>query len=248
MVRLLRYSSPMKRRVLTLMLLLFLGAVVNIAVAWGCALSVDLILGERFIVGEGSITLEGGYSRWILERISKRGGIRFDSRRNHVDYPTVDSAILPSDLLPEWGAFGDPVPGYESGLVTVHRRIGDARGWPMLSMWSEPYIAYKSRDEGWVVSRGNGGIKTPLPPWHRGTFPLERYLPLRPIWFGFAINTMLYSATAASLWMLIRAPFLIRRAVRRKRNQCPNCGYPIGVSATCTECGRPIQTRLVPGE
>ena len=25
-------------------------------------------------------------------------------------------------------------------------------------------------------------------------------------------------------------------------------GYPIGVSATCTECGRPIQTVRTPGE
>ena len=238
----------MKRCFLTLIVFLFIGSVVNIAVAWGCALSVDLILGERFAVAEGSIVHEVGYSRWILDRISRRGGVRFDSRRTYTDYLTVDSAILPSDLLPEWGAFGDPVPGYETGLITVHRRIGDARGWPMLSMWSEPYIAYKSRDEGWVVSRGNGGIKTPLPSWHRGTFPPERYLPLRPIWFGFAINTMLYSATAAGGWMLIRAPFMIRRTIRRKHNQCPHCGYPIGVCATCTECGRPIHTRLAPGE
>lgn len=248
MVRLLRYSSPMKRYLLTLTGFLLLGAVVNIAVAWGCALSVDTILGTRVIAHEGSIASELGYARWIVERDSRRGGTRFDSRRSHFDYPTVDTPVHPIDLLPKWGAFGDPIAGYESGLIIVHRRIGDARGWPMLSMWSEPFHAYKSRDEGWVVSRGNGGIKTPLPPWHRGTFPLERYLPLRPIWFGFAINTMLYSATAASLWILIRAPFLIRRAVRRKRNQCPHCGYPIGVSAACTECGLPIQTRRTPGE
>ncbi len=243
-----RYSPSMKRFLRRLTFFLILGAVVNIAVAWGCALSVDLILGERIIVAEGSITLDGGNSRWLLERISKRGGVRFDSRRTHVDYPSGDSAILPIDLLPEWGAFGDPVAGYESGLVTVHRRIGDARGWPMLSMWSEPYIAYKSRDKGWVVNRGNGGIRTPLPAWHRGTFPPERYLPLRPIWFGFAINTLFYSATAASLWILVCTPFLIRRRIRRQRNQCPHCGYPIGVSAACTECGLPIQTRCTPGE
>ncbi|MFB3104295.1 MAG: hypothetical protein ACE1ZA_05135 [Pseudomonadales bacterium] len=238
----------MKRYLLRITFFLIFGAVVNIAVAWGCALSVDTILGTRVIAHEGSIASEVGYARWIVERDSRRGGTRFDSRRSHFDYPTRDTPVHPIDLLPKWSNFGDPVAGYESGLITVHRRIGDARGWPMLSMWSEPYIAYKSRDEGWVVNRGNGGIKTPLPAWHRGTFPPERYLPLRIIWFGFAINTMLYSATAASLWILVCTPFLIRRAVRRKRNQCPHCGYPIGVSAACTECGRPIQTRLRPGE
>ena len=65
-----------------------------------------------------------------------------------------------------------------------------------------------------------------------------RVLPLRPIWLGFAINTLFY---AAILWMLWLSPFVVRRVVRRKRGRCINCGYDLrGTSeggGGCPECG-----------
>ena len=42
--------------------------------------------------------------------------------------------------------------------------------------------------------------------------------PVRPIWPGFAINTLFY---AAILWLLIRGPFALRRFIRVKRGRCP---------------------------
>ena len=36
-------------------------------------------------------------------------------------------------------------------------------------------------------------------------------LPLRPIWPGFAVNTLFY---AALLWLLIPGPFVLRRFIR----------------------------------
>ena len=38
-----RYNALMMRRVFTILLFLLLGAIVNIAVAWGCALWVDAV-------------------------------------------------------------------------------------------------------------------------------------------------------------------------------------------------------------
>jgi hypothetical protein len=64
--------------------------------------------------------------------------------------------------------------------------------------------------------------------------------PLRPIWPGFAINTVLY---AAILYMLLAAPFALRRWRRIKRGLCPKCGYDLrgrgnaADAATCPECG-----------
>jgi hypothetical protein len=62
-------------------------------------------------------------------------------------------------------------------------------------------------------------------------------LPLRPIWPGFAINTIFY---AALLWVLFYGPGKIRRLMRIRRGYCPACGYTIapGVGDKCSECGR----------
>lgn len=62
-------------------------------------------------------------------------------------------------------------------------------------------------------------------------------LPYRPMWPGFVINTALYGGIP---WLLICGPFVLRRHRRRKRKQCVKCGYPIGKSDVCTECGNPL--------
>jgi hypothetical protein len=62
-------------------------------------------------------------------------------------------------------------------------------------------------------------------------------LPLRPVWPGFAINTLFY---AGVLWVLWATPFALRRMIRRRRGQCPACAYPIGQSPVCTECGAAV--------
>ncbi len=62
-------------------------------------------------------------------------------------------------------------------------------------------------------------------------------IPLGVIWPGFALNTLFY---AAILWALIPGPFALRRYLRLRRGLCPKCAYPMGESAVCTECGRPL--------
>ena len=68
------------------------------------------------------------------------------------------------------------------------------------------------------------------------SLPYGRVLPLRPLWSGFAINTVFY---AALLWMLWLSPFVVRRAIHRKRGHCLKCGYDLrgDFSAGCPECG-----------
>jgi hypothetical protein len=69
----------------------------------------------------------------------------------------------------------------------------------------------------------------------------HRALPCVPIWPGFAINTAFY---AAILWLLFAAPFALRRRFvirgRVRRGQCPACAYPVGSSTVCTECGKAL--------
>ena len=62
----------------------------------------------------------------------------------------------------------------------------------------------------------------------------------RPIWPGFAINTVLY---ATVLWLLIPGPFVLRRFIRVKRGHCVKCGYPMGEADVCSECGKALPVR-----
>ena len=78
-----------------------------------------------------------------------------------------------------------------------------------------------------------------LPKWSK-LFVDSGWIPLRPIWPGFVINTLFY---AVILWLLIPGPFALRRFIRRRRGLCPGCGYLVGESDVCTECG----IALVPG-
>ncbi|MEE9129392.1 MAG: hypothetical protein V3T84_05190 [Phycisphaerales bacterium] len=65
---------------------------------------------------------------------------------------------------------------------------------------------------------------------------MPKVLPLRPIWLGFAINTVFY---AAILWLLTLGPFTARRHIRRKRGLCLKCGYDLrgAEHEACPECG-----------
>jgi len=65
-------------------------------------------------------------------------------------------------------------------------------------------------------------------------------LPQRPIWPGFAINTLFY---ATILWLLIAFPFTLRRWRRVRRGLCVKCAYPVGASDVCTECGAAVRAR-----
>ena len=62
----------------------------------------------------------------------------------------------------------------------------------------------------------------------------RKLLPLHPLWLGTITNTFLY---AGILWFCARRIAAGRRVARLRRGLCPGCGYPIGESPTCSECG-----------
>jgi hypothetical protein len=108
-------------------------------------------------------------------------------------------------------------------------------GWPFHSLAGVTFDRF--------AFAGQPGPAPPTHFWMIGRLGDEWRLPLRPVSAGFAINTLFY---AGILWLLFAAPFALRRRGRIKRRLCPACAYPIGSSAVCTECGKPVTPGQMP--
>ena len=141
------------------------------------------------------------------------------SMRDMRSMPRIEGfPTIALEFIPEWSRFHDQSSQIPDPFTCWYET---ARGWPVASM--------NGRKE---ISRLGPPIKVVNEIDIRG-----RVLPLRPIAPGFAINTLFYGGI---LWLLFAAPFAIRRWRRVKRGLCPACGYPVGTSDVCTECGRSL--------
>jgi hypothetical protein len=111
-----------------------------------------------------------------------------------------------------------------------------ATGWPLLAASYEicaDKSAWTYRLRGGILVRGGAG-------WEVHEI---RGLPFRPIWTGFALNTLFYAAIAWGLWQV---PLAIRRRRRRRLNRCVKCGYDragLAGDAACPECGASEPTK-----
>ena len=232
----------MKHRLLKLGVFLLLGAIINVAVAWGCV----VLLGD--LAHTGHVMYGTGLppdAIWLVELRTQPGAALLESMRwrNGPRESIWGSNVGPdpNDWMPNWMGFKQPTNEYESGRFKCEFRIADARGWPMISMWSEPVRQYHNADDRPPLNIApQGGLPIPLPPMpieSLGITKISRMLPFRLIWPGFAINTIFY---AAIVWLMFFIPGRLRRWRRIRRDLCPACAYPIGSSDVCTECGEPV--------
>ena len=223
----------MKRRLLIVAVFLLAGAVVNVGVAWGCAILIRLMEAGRGPLPRVEASLrerapDGSWRFWWIKRSKDRSVLLYhsfwDARIEDINGYEVSTELRPDELAPSWaGLRTPPDTDYESRWV-------HAFGWPVVSMWRD-YVLGGSRYE--LLH----GLPVTFLPSDRG---LPRAVPLRPIWTSFAVNTLFY---AGVLWLLIPGPFVLRRFVRMKRGRCPKCAYPMGESAVCSECGVALQQR-----
>jgi len=222
----------MKRRITIILLLLVVSAIVNIAVAWGCAYfytpgtTIDDLMPKRdgehaWIVSVPAHwpklpdgVLDGSGQTWTIVRYY---GNEHDHDEENDVLTTIESFII--DV---WG-----------------------HGWPMRSVrgqyWNEVVFDFQVKPTT-SVQRYEGHPPESL--WQLG-IPISRglyYLPVAPIWSGFIINTLFY---AVLLWLLWFAPFAARRMIRHRRGQCEKCAYPVGTSSICTECGAAVVRKIV---
>jgi hypothetical protein len=196
-------GEKVKRRFVKLGLLLLLGAIVNVAVAWGCTYNNGPV--PLMIVRDPTVMREVTDSDQSLL-----------ARFWPAEYPKHFI------FLEVRNAFGVRLTTLYTGAGLGWFSAGFECGWPFLALqqldWSSTNSSSPTGKK-WILHLG------------------ERIVPIGMLWPGFAINTVFY---AAILWLLFAAPGRIRRFIRIKRGRCGACGYPVGASPVCTECGKPI--------
>ena len=203
----------MKRWLLIAAVFLIAGVVVNVAVAWECAVWGSPPVPVKTI--PRSLSTEEAGELW--ERLRPAHSVPKPASLGGKEYQRWGERYAHAYEL------RDAVPWFD--LVEVGER---QVGLPAVSLRCI-YV--------------RGGVKMVPRHWYVGALgsgpSAGRYaaLPLMPTWPGFAVNTIFYSAF---LCLLICGPFGLRRIIRVKRGLCPACGYDLrhGEHDACPECGR----------
>lgn len=225
---------------ITIAVLLLAGAALNIAVAWGCALWLPW---PQHQPGFQGFTRDGlGSSEWLAFSTNAVGFTRITSTWlvGNAEFGGRKPNRRAEDIVPTWATFARPGASPQNTY-----RILDARGWPRVSLWSgieAPAFLGPTAIVGNVVTVTRGYL---LPAERsKRTFYIQnlRVVPFAPVWHGFVVDSLFY---AVVLWPLTCGPFALRRLLRRRRGLCPACAYPMGDSAVCAECGRPLPRRAV---
>ncbi len=225
----------MKRRLLIIAIFLLLGAVVNVAVAWGCAL--------------WTIRVPGGAGRYAISEI-------WDMvHPTQADYHWLEESgwkPRPEDDDFVWKAASREISGFglerkaffhypdvkpRGGSFSVATFvIRDRSGWPLRALQAEKWLLQEDVQYPRYESRFAIAIVPVTYSWNGWIIKDDRLLAYLPIWPGFAVNTLFY---ATLLWLLIPGPFALRRLIRQRRGVCLACGYDLrhGEHKACPECG-----------
>ena len=227
----------MRRYLVPTAIFLLAGLVVNIALASACALGADPTVHEPDVgvivtsADSWEVARSRGFGVTLYMTTWAKGG---ELPRPH------RYGEHPGQLVPKWSGLAEPSAEFQRrtdlgprDLLIEYRNVMGF-GWPMRALWHEPSSNIGDGDHQLTLPSQGGYVDTALPRW-AGVFP--RGIPLRITDMGFLINTLFYGAI---LWLLIGAPFVIRRAIRRRSGRCPSCGYQLRQSSACPECGNAI--------
>jgi len=215
----------MKCRLRTIVLFGLLGLIVNICIAWAFAVAGSLGVSQYWIASQDTgsvqlvdwpISMPGAWPKPTYRDFSVGRGIRFDH------------------------ALGND----QTSAGRRNYQLFSARfGWPCYSMqWQDGRVFNNEGIE--IESVGKRSIT--LPDWveqwasmSTTGFNARRRLPVDLILPGILINTVFFGS---GLWLILRARRDLRIWWRRRHGGCVACGYPIGMSPFCTECGATVNS------
>src|SRR5262245_24494397 len=125
----------MMRGLFRLGLLLVAGAIVNVAVAWGCAVFVNPFQGDS-----DWLYPPGPY--WTLEKVERMGAMALTSIRGKDEQSLpFDNSYLSTDeltdFLPPWSNLEVPSPEFTARPRCVEIQRLRANGWPRPCLWCQ---------------------------------------------------------------------------------------------------------------
>ncbi len=215
----------MKSRVAKVCLLLLLGAIVNVAVAWWCVRRFEqhLQANDRSVYTFGpdqAVTIDAQEHSVLLSLDWKapQSGEFFTYVTERAD--CIGHGCKVGFYTERWqSAKTGPHPPIRFAGVPVFAQHVEG-GWPCRSF--DAYRFFNSRQGTYfstTVHRVVRGIE--LAP-KNSTFAVGVLLPAHPLWPGFAVNTIFY---AVILWLLCAAP----GRVRRWRRIAQGCVRRVGI-------------------
>ena len=181
------------KRLRVILLFLLLGAVVNIAVAWGCAIYAYI---NMFVETDHGNTSDPGFSSdtgacWLFTRadffgstlLNGRAIIEADRKDTHLWLVEYYSPLGEVPPIPAWSQFAEPPTLYKS-------LFEESEGLPFRTLfwleayneWPTKYITYDGRKHVWAVRVYSNDVN----------------LPLAPIWIGLLLNTIFYASLLCS--------------------------------------------------
>ncbi len=210
---------------------LLLGAVVNVALAWGCVFANGDVSRRDHLY---RLSSDPDYFRVVS--VTRRAGFSY-----LVESVPWRSSPKVRELLPFYPGthWWRHWPMYQ---VQGHGHIGC--GWPMhtfgATLIPDPDVAVVMASLS-ISPRLRGGLasdekKVTNP--RTGKIPM--ILPYLPLWRGFVTNSLFYAGLVGGAHAL-RAQWLRDRRVKRiQAGRCPACNHPRGTPPVCTECGEAL--------
>lgn len=235
-----------RRLFLRTTIFLLLGAIINIAVAWGfvlrCKVAQDFMDTGVLV---SPYRQAGELWLWKPTEPAEREAVVLALEFWPALSPTTLAETYQQYSVQFWKCTGFR---FLSGGADLYGTDGEWRsrrewrqvygaGWPVLSLKAEV------DREGTV--RGGLTVPTAWFPASRsqvevlwGQPQIQGILPASPLWQGFATNTLLF---ALLVGLSITAFRFIRSRLRISRGQCIGCGYDLSGAdhAACPECGTP---------
>ncbi len=227
-----------------------LGTITAMLVAWSCALGPDP--GWRDERLRGYFEWEVDNTFWQVHLFVRNGSaVLFSSRdileltrEQRVKVANVLSKIpvLRQDELPAWSRFQHTPTAQE---LAEYREVWreHAYGWPFLCAVYRQETDWQQRDAGGNLVNSPRPSRTTSAITLTPSTPIIRRwdnLPTGILWAGYVADLTLYSMAAGALLVL---PTALKPQIRKRRACCMECGYPVGESAVCAECGKPFLGR-----
>ena len=232
---------------------LALGVTATVVVAW--KFSREAIYQRTQAPTRTWNAVRSGNSYWVYHVRRGTGWFQIDSNYSSQDLPDSDLITVDRRLrAPSWSkaamALSDDPDSIMDKEGAYFSWRDTASGWPMLAMRFRERTASKS---GLGGNRNLISTTVTIQYGHPITdrFGLHNILPLRPVWPGFVVNTLLFTMPAYLVLVIVGAgTAMLRRSRRRRRGMCTACGYDLaGLNGgRCPECGHAYSPATIAAE